>query len=62
MPNSMYTAPVIPGPDGARRARLVPVAAAAARPGQPGHLEKLITNVGAVWTLTERGYDITDRA
>lgn len=58
MPHAMYKAPVIPGPAGARRARLVPAAAVAAGPGQPGHMEKLVTNVGAVWPLQERWLDL----
>jgi hypothetical protein len=67
MPSTKYSAPVIPGPDGARRATLAQTAAAAARPGEPGHLEKLFDQHAihpapvAVWRTADRWRDLTNR-
>jgi hypothetical protein len=49
---SVYAVPVIPGP------AVLP--AAAAGPGQPGHLERLITAAPVgLWPLADRGRDVS---
>jgi hypothetical protein len=50
---SVYAVPVIPGPVG-------PPPATAAGPGQPGHLERLITAAPVgLWPLADRGRDVS---